>query len=725
MLFKPTYKPGINKRDTGLQHEGGYADSNMVRFKGDPLLPQPIGGWDILTVSQVAGKARGMHAWRTLESAPVLAIGTTDNLYAVVGGSLRDITPKLHDTTLEDCFTTVSGSAVVTVYLPFHRFTAGDSVSFANHQTTVGGLTIEGDYTVTEVITSGRFTITHGSNASSTVSTPGGGFVDISAPLPDGVEDAPALGYGTGSYGAGSYGSASLIPADIRTWSLDNWGEFLLANPTGYGIFEWQPETAYPDLSANGTFTGNADGWALGTGYTYSSNAISASAGTASNLSQNVEEVLEGGRTYRITFTVTRSAGSLKFRVNAGSAPAVIDVAEASSAITKSGTYSRTFICPADPVDIVFEKDASFAGTIDDVSYQLESIARRIDTAPARVDSMFVDPRGLVVALGTTQVTGEYSPTTVRNSDLANNKSWVPDTGSLASEYVLRGGGGRLMAGLATAEQSLVWGDDGVFSFQYQGTVGAAYDVVLLGTKCGLISRKTVSEQNGFVGWMANTRQFFIFRGVSNGFRGKPEVMPCPLQESVFDNLDFDQALKCHAGVNPEFNEFWFFYPDSTVGSECNRVVAVDWTTGVWVSHQMARTTWQSSGVYQEPIAVDTNGTILKHESGNTANGGLLGAWLETADFDAADGEKLLSLFGIIPDIKDQVGNIGWTIKRRLEPHAPEIVSDQYISTPSTRRVNFRHKGRQFRIRMDWLTTGGWGRIGAIRYITNQDGSGK
>ena len=725
MLFKPSYRPGVNKRDGGLQNEGGYADSNLVRFKGDPALPQPVGGWDVLTVSQIAGKARGIHAWRTLESQQVLAIGATNKLYAIVGGSLREITPYLHDTVLTNCFTTNASSPIVTVYLPFHRLGAGDSVTFSNHQTTVGGLTIQGDYTVTEVLTSGRFTITHGSNASSTVTTPAGGNVDFRADLPDGIEDAPPAGYGVGSYGAGSFGSAGSVPPDIRTWALDNWGEFLLANPTGYGIFEWQPEREYPDLAANGEFTGSSSGWGLGTGYTYASNAITATAGVESNLSQNVEGVMEGGRTYRVTFTVTRSAGSLKFRVNAGTTPAVIDVAEASRAITKSGTYSRTFICPADPVDIVFEKDATFAGTIDTVSYALESIARRIDTAPARVDSMFVDPRGLVVALGANQITGEYSPTTVRNSDLGNNRSWVPDTGSLASEYVLRGGGGRLMAGLATAEQSLVWGDDGAFSFQYQGVVGAAYDIVLLGTKCGLISRKCVAEQNGFVGWMANTRQFFIFRGVSDGFRGKPELIPCPIQEDVFGNLDFDQAFKCHAGINPEFNEIWFFYPDGRDGSECSRVAAVDWTTGVWMPHVLARTTWQASGVYAQPIAIDTSGTIFKHETGLTANGGLLGAWIETSDFDTGDGERLLTLFGIIPEIKDQSGNLGWTIKRRMEPHAPEIVSDQYISTPSTRRVNFRHKARQFRIRMDWLTTGGWGRVGAIRYITNQSGAGQ
>src|SRR5690606_26510779 len=118
-------------------------------------------------------------------------------------------------------------------------------------------------------------------------------------------------------------------------------------------------------LSFNGGFNDNVNGWALGTGWSYGSGKVSKTAGTASNLSQDVDGVLEGGRVYRIIFTVDRSAGSLKFRVNAGDTPAVIDVGTASSAITKSGTYSRIFVAPALPKDVVFEADAAFAGSVD------------------------------------------------------------------------------------------------------------------------------------------------------------------------------------------------------------------------------------------------------------------------------------------------------------------------------------------------------------------------
>lgn len=45
--------------------------------------------------------------------------------------------------------------------------------------------------------------------------------------------------YGAGAYGAGAYGSLRSV-----LWSLDNWGENLLACPRGSSLFEWAPRDA-------------------------------------------------------------------------------------------------------------------------------------------------------------------------------------------------------------------------------------------------------------------------------------------------------------------------------------------------------------------------------------------------------------------------------------------------------------------------------------------------
>src|SRR5690606_25281973 len=113
----------VNKRDTALQNEGGFGLSNFVRMKDK--FAQPIGGWTLKSQTLFDGTARGIHAWRTLEAKPVLAFGSTDKLYGFIGGDLRDITPKLHETVLEDVFTTENDSSTVTVHLPFHGLPVG------------------------------------------------------------------------------------------------------------------------------------------------------------------------------------------------------------------------------------------------------------------------------------------------------------------------------------------------------------------------------------------------------------------------------------------------------------------------------------------------------------------------------------------------------------------------------------------------------------------------
>lgn len=57
------------------------------------------------------------------------------------------------------------------------------------------------------------------------------------------IDSTNAVGYGTGGYGMGTYGGG-LTEYYPRTWSLETWGEYLLASPRGYSIYEWNNDTA-------------------------------------------------------------------------------------------------------------------------------------------------------------------------------------------------------------------------------------------------------------------------------------------------------------------------------------------------------------------------------------------------------------------------------------------------------------------------------------------------
>lgn len=710
-LAKPKFRPGINKTDTLLQNEGGYSDGNRVRFyQGQP---QPIGGWSAYNATQYDGRVRGSHAWTNLQSQSCLAFATEQKLYGGVDGTINDITPFQHFTVLNNALSTTNGSAIVTIAMTSHGLVAGQTVSISNQQEAVGGLTLSGNYTVTAVVTPNSFTVTAGSNASSDASNAGKG-IDITATLPTGAVDSTA-------------GSTQ-----ARVSSLDNFGENLIYNPSGYTIFEYQPESAYPDLAVNGTFATSAS-WATTGGFNVTAGAAAKTVGTAGNLSQNIAGLDLSGRMCIVRFTVTVSAvGELRFKVNAGAIPAVISVGTASTLIEKSGTYERIFRMPADAVDIVFEAASNLGATIDNVSYGLYSKAYPITTAPTRVDQAFVDPRGVIVAVGCTQTDGTYAANAVRNCDVNNAALWIPDTDNVASELLLRGGGGQLMAGCATRQQSLVWGDDGMFSLQWLGQAGAAFTPNLLATNCGLLSRHSFVKANAFVLFASNTRDFWIFEGVNDNTQGLPKKIPSPLRDDFFDNFDFEQALKCHGGLNPAWTEAWFWSPDTRdvsggAAGECSRYVAFNWVENAWHCGSLARTSWIPSGVVDEPLAFEpaaSNKTLIyKHETGKTAAGSALGAWLKTSDLDIEDGDKLGTVTAIVPDFAQQSGNIDFTIYSKPFPNGSTITKGPYTATPTTQRLPVRVLGRQLSMRLDWTTSGGFGRLGALRVDLNQTGA--
>lgn len=717
MLAKVEFAAGIVKDETPLSAEGGWVDADKVRFRQGK--PETIRGWEVAVPVPFTGIARGGHAWTSLLGDKQVAFGTANNLYAYSGGQIIDITPKHSQAVLNGPFATTSGSPIVAVNWTEHGLTPGQTVNFA-FAAAVGGITVNGDYTVTDVITRNQFTITHGSNASSTAT--GGGWVDAYADLIAGLTDgAGGRGYGTGAYGVGVYGLPSATDFLPATWALDNLGEMLLAVRRGSPLFVWQPQAAYPSIILNGTYDADTN-WAKGTGWAIGSGVATKTAGVASNLSQNIQGVARAGYIYKATFTVTRSAGTLKLRVNAGETPAVIDVGldaslTASAPISVSGTYTRLFFMPADPLDIVFEADSAFAGTVDNVSLSIYDKAVFVPSAPRRIEHMFVAPQGTVVAVGTYEVDGDYNPNAVRNSDVGNYREWVPDTDNLASEIILRGGGGRLVRGMATRQQNLIWGDDGLFRLQWQGEVGQAFSSDLIGTGCGLIGVNAAAEHNGIAFWLSANGNFYIFQGAI------PQVIDCRIRRDVFENIAPAQEEKIFCGINAEFSEAWWFYPDGRDGTECSRYAAFNWIENHWTCGTFGRSTWIRGGIFGYPIAFGTDGYIYFHERGNTANGGVFSAHLESSAFDIEDGQNLITIKGIIPDIEEQQGSLAFSLKTRYWPNGSEYDAGTYVAAVNTRYLHMRRNGRQVAVRLATDAGPNFWRLGALRFDVVKSGA--
>ena len=695
-LTKLNFAPGLDKDDSPLASEGGWVDADHVRFVNGR--PQTIGGYQRMVSDTFAGIPRGAHAWADLIGRRFLAWGTAANLYALVGGEIRDITPLHSQGVLTDPFTTVSGSSLVTVEHPFHAFETGAHVTFA-HAAPVGGLTVSGLYKIMAV-DAGTYTITAAGNATS--SATGGGAVDYTAALPVGLVDGAGEpgGYGAGAYSEGGYGETSVVDSLPRIWFLDNWGETLVALPRGGALYQYQPALAYPELVSNGDFV-SATVWTSGVGWTIGAGTATAVAGAESGVSQPV--AVTPGYIYRVTVDVTRTAGTLTIQSDAGT------LGVASTPIAVSGTYSRVFRAPAGMTRLQFLKDTSFSGSIDNVSLTLESIAYRIDEAPYHSSAMFVDPHQLVVLCGTTpQGGGALNPMAMIWCDRQDITNWVPDVDNLAGDDILSTGT-RIVGGLATRQQNLIWTDSALYTMQYTGDPSSVFRFDLAGTGCGLIGALARAEHNGLVFWAARGN-FYSFSGAV------PQPIPCRIERDTFGNIAEGQGEKIVCGIIPGFSEAWFLYPDARDGNECSRYAAFRWDENHWTAGTFARSAFVKPGVYEYPIMFGTDGVIYEHENGQSANGNVLDAYLTSAYFDVGDGETLMMIRRIVGDFDDLSGYVDFTLYGRKYPTAAESIYGPFRHTASTDKLDTRMSARQAAVRLESSVTPCFWRLGSLRF---------
>ena len=236
--------PGLYTIDTDRGSKNRWKDGNHVRFwRG---LPQKIGGWTVSGSTTFLGKARGVIDWQALNVQKIIGLGTHLKLYARIGSTFSDITPLRESGTLgADPFAMVNLSTTVTVSDTTHGNLAGDYVNFSG-ATAAAGITVNGAYTVVSVTNSNVYTITHSVAATSTASG-GGAAVGYQYEISVGAENTiVGLGYGAGAYSESTHGTERLISSFLamaRIWSLDNWGEDLIACPREGGIYRWDAST--------------------------------------------------------------------------------------------------------------------------------------------------------------------------------------------------------------------------------------------------------------------------------------------------------------------------------------------------------------------------------------------------------------------------------------------------------------------------------------------------
>ena len=145
-------------------------------------------------------------------------------------------------------YDTTSGSDFVDVTLADHGYVAGSTFT-ALVATSVGGVTIYGNYTVISVTSSSVFTISASTQATSTANALENNG-DVHFLYLNGVGPVPSgSGFGVGGFGVGGFGSGIAPSPDLGTpinavdWTIDNWGEILISCPLNGPIYQWNPSS--------------------------------------------------------------------------------------------------------------------------------------------------------------------------------------------------------------------------------------------------------------------------------------------------------------------------------------------------------------------------------------------------------------------------------------------------------------------------------------------------
>ena len=250
-LTKINFKPGINKEETDYANENGWVDGNLVRFRKGR--PEKIGGWERQSdTNTYLGTGRALHSWISLGGARYLGIGTHLKYYIESGASYNDITPIRATTSAGDVtFSATNGSSTLTVTDTSHGAINGDFVTFSGAASLGGNVTadvINQEYQILLVSDANTYTVTakdsSGSEISANASDSGNGGSSVvgTYQINTGLDVyISGTGWGLGTWGEGTYGSAGAISSDgqLRLWSHDNFGENLIINPRGAGIFRW------------------------------------------------------------------------------------------------------------------------------------------------------------------------------------------------------------------------------------------------------------------------------------------------------------------------------------------------------------------------------------------------------------------------------------------------------------------------------------------------------
>ena len=234
---------------------------------------------------------------------------------------------------------------------------------------------------------------------------------------------------------------------------------------------------------------------------------------------------------------------------------------------------------------------------------------------------------------------GDFDPLLIRWASQDQPTKWNP-TPTNSAGFLRVSRGSRIIRALPTRQETLVFTDSHLYSLQFTGTTDV-FALQEMADNISIMSPRACITANNVTYWMG-TDKFYAYSG-------RVETLPCTLRNHVFNNFNYNQASQVICGTNEGWHEIWWFYPSQNSGVNDSYVI-FNYMERVWYYGTIARTAWLDSPLRQYPQAVGGN-YVYNHEQGSNDDTLPMTSYIQTNDFDIGDGENLLLIKRIIPDI--------------------------------------------------------------------------
>jgi len=594
-------KPGVDREVTRYVAEGGWYESDKVRFRHGS--PEKIGGWRRISASTFLGVCRSLWNWVTLGSINLIGVGTNLKFYLEAGGAYNDVTPTRSTVALTNPFTTVSGSAVVTVADAAGGYINGDYVTFYN-ASAVGGITLYGAYQLTASGTS-DYTVTAATTASS--SATGGGTVYALYQINVGPAFVqPLVGWGAGAFGAGVWGTGAASVDAIRVWSQSNFGEDLVFGPRGGGLYYWDASLGFAALVFSASVASP----------TVITTTATCPDGLPIRFAPDSGATLPTGITPGALYYVRNSTGTT-FNISSTYAGSLINVTGAGSGIWR--------ILPN--------------------AYALSDFGTATGVPTLQNFILVSDVSRFAFAFGCNDYgSATMDPMLVRWSDQEDAYTWTPASTNQAG-FLRLSRGSKIVVAAQARQELLIWTDAALYSMQYVGAP-IVWGSQLVGENISIAGQNAAAYANGVAYWMGKDKFY--------KYDGRVQALRCDLQRYIFDDFNTAQYEQVVSGTNEGFHEVWWFYC-SGASETTDLYVVYNYLEDIWYHGSLSRTAWLDSGLRGYPLGATYSNNLVDHEYGadddESGTPAAITASIVSSEFDLDDGHNFMFIWRVLPDI--------------------------------------------------------------------------